>query len=264
MRGARPVTEGPRPEQMRRELTDRPSITLPLCVLGAGIVHGICIAALLPMLITVPAPVKSNAGPHIIKVEAKKTEAARRDAPAFEQAPVLVTGSLAAPAAIRASLIAKMPREELRPAEPVQVTLAGPDVAELVLINADPAVAGAIPAALEEIEAEGPPADFIKAGDAEAEKPAAVARAEPASPPSNPVQRKAGAPPQKARALQAKPRARARVTTAAPAPRRQVAVPARPSAGLMVRRPAQTRPPNLGLGLLFPGPQSARRQAVRR
>jgi hypothetical protein len=252
---------------MRRELTDRPSITLPLCVLGAGIVHGICIAALLPMLITVPAPVKSNAGPHIIDIEVKQAEAARPDAPAVEQAPALVTGSLAAPAAARANLIAALPREDLHAAEPVLVTLAGPAAADIVLANADPAVAGAIPAALEEIEAAGPPIHSIEATEAEAEKPAAMARAEPAPPPSQSLQRKTSAPPQKAREIQAKPRARARGTTAAPTPRRQASIPATPSAGLLARRPAQTRlrtAPNLGLGLFLPGPQPARRQAVGR
>lgn len=39
-----------------RPLTDRRSITLPLCVLGAGAVHGLCVAAMLPMLITLPGP----------------------------------------------------------------------------------------------------------------------------------------------------------------------------------------------------------------
>ena len=39
-----------------RTLTDRRSITLPLCVLAAGAVHAVCVAALLPMLITLPGP----------------------------------------------------------------------------------------------------------------------------------------------------------------------------------------------------------------
>ena len=47
-----------------RPLTDRRSITLPLCVLGAGAVHGLCVAAMLPMLITLPRP-GSNAPPTI-------------------------------------------------------------------------------------------------------------------------------------------------------------------------------------------------------
>jgi hypothetical protein len=37
-------------------LTDRRSITLPLCVLAAGAVHGLAVMALLPMMITLPGP----------------------------------------------------------------------------------------------------------------------------------------------------------------------------------------------------------------
>jgi len=236
-------------------------------VLGAGLVHGICIAALLPMLITMPAPVESNAGPHPIDVAASKAEAARPARPAADQAPLLVTGSLAAPAAVRANLLAKLPREELHPATPVALRLASADMAEIVLANADPVVAVALTAALEEIETGSAPTDFIKVIDTEAETPEAVARAEPAPPPSQSVQPKASAPPQKARAVQPRPRAKARGKASAAAPRRQAAVPARPSAGPIARRPAQTgvrtAPPNLGLGLLFSGPQ-ARRQGVRR
>jgi hypothetical protein len=247
---------------MRRELTDRPSITLPLCVLGAGLVHGICIAALLPMLITVPAPVESSGGPHPADVAANKAEAARPARPAADQAPLLVTGSLAAPAA-RTNLLAKLPREELHPAAPVAVRLASADVADIVLADTDPVVAGALTAALEEIETRGAPADFIEV--IEEETPEAVAHAEPAPPPSQSVQPKASAPPQKARAVQPRPRAKAR-STAATAARRPAAVPARPSTGPIARRPVQPRvrtaPPNLGLGLLFSRP--ARRQAVSR
>jgi hypothetical protein len=236
-------------------------------VLGAGIVHGLCIAALLPMLITVPAPMKSEAGPARIDVEVKpKAEAAKPAAPAIVQPPVLVTGSLAAPAMSRAGAIAKMPREDLRAAEPIPATLASAGKADLILAAADPMISGAIPAAVEEIEVEGPPADRIKATDAETEKPATVARAEPASPPAAPVQRSASAPSPKARA--AKPKARAPVRAVAPAPRRQAAASARPSAGVIVRRPVQTRvrstAPNMGLGLFFPRPLPARQQAIRR
>jgi nicotinate-nucleotide--dimethylbenzimidazole phosphoribosyltransferase len=39
-----------------RTLTDRRSITLPLCVLAAGAVHGLAVMALLPMMITLPGP----------------------------------------------------------------------------------------------------------------------------------------------------------------------------------------------------------------
>jgi hypothetical protein len=233
-------------------------------VLGAGLVHGICIAALLPMLITVPAPVESNAGPHPFDVAGNAAEAARPARPAADQAPPLVTGSLAAPAAARANLLAKLPREELHPAAPVALRLASADMAEIVLADADPVVAGTLTAALEEIETGGAPPDLIKVIDTEAETPKAVARAEPSPPPSQSVQPKASAPPQKARAVQPRPRAKARGTAAAP--RRQAAVPARTSTGPTARRPVQPRvrtaPPNLGLGLLFSGP--ARRQAVRR
>jgi len=39
-----------------RTLTDRRSITLPLCVLAAGAVHGLAVMALLPVMITLPGP----------------------------------------------------------------------------------------------------------------------------------------------------------------------------------------------------------------
>jgi hypothetical protein len=39
-----------------RTLTDRRSITLPLCVLAAGAVHGLAVMAMLPVLITLPGP----------------------------------------------------------------------------------------------------------------------------------------------------------------------------------------------------------------
>jgi hypothetical protein len=39
-----------------RTLTDRRSITLPLCVLAAGAIHGLAVIALLPMMITLPGP----------------------------------------------------------------------------------------------------------------------------------------------------------------------------------------------------------------
>ena len=50
-----------------RPLTDKRSITLPLCVLGAGAVHGLCVAAMLPMLITLPGP--GGSAPPAIDVE---------------------------------------------------------------------------------------------------------------------------------------------------------------------------------------------------
>lgn len=51
-------------------LTDRRSITLPLCVLAAGVVHGLCVAALLPLLIALPGPgSKRQEGTQIIDVE---------------------------------------------------------------------------------------------------------------------------------------------------------------------------------------------------
>ena len=48
-------------------MTDRRSITLPLCVLGAGAVHGLCVAIMLPMLITLPGP--GGGSPPAIDVE---------------------------------------------------------------------------------------------------------------------------------------------------------------------------------------------------
>jgi hypothetical protein len=45
-----------------RTLTDRRSITLPLCVLAAGAVHGLAVMALLPVMITVPGPASKQQG----------------------------------------------------------------------------------------------------------------------------------------------------------------------------------------------------------
>lgn len=45
-----------------RTLTDRRSITLPLCVLAAGAVHGLAVMALLPMMITLPGPASKQQG----------------------------------------------------------------------------------------------------------------------------------------------------------------------------------------------------------
>ena len=86
-----------------RPLTDRRSITLPLCVLGAGAVHGLCVAAMLPMLITLPGP--GGNPPPAIDVEVVPPGAERsgedhadpattaalpevKEAPAHEPAPI--------------------------------------------------------------------------------------------------------------------------------------------------------------------------------
>jgi hypothetical protein len=45
-----------------RTLTDRRSITLPLCVLAAGAVHGLAVMALLPVMITLPGPASKQQG----------------------------------------------------------------------------------------------------------------------------------------------------------------------------------------------------------
>jgi hypothetical protein len=45
-----------------RALTDRRSITLPLCVLAAGAVHGLAVMALLPVMITLPGPASKQQG----------------------------------------------------------------------------------------------------------------------------------------------------------------------------------------------------------
>lgn len=44
-------------------------MTLPLCVLGAGVVHGLCVAALLPMLVTLPAVETATRAPTAVPVD---------------------------------------------------------------------------------------------------------------------------------------------------------------------------------------------------
>jgi hypothetical protein len=58
-------------------LTDRRSITLPLCVLAAGAVHGLAVMALLPMMITLPGPgaVQQDAS-HAVDVDVMPASAA--------------------------------------------------------------------------------------------------------------------------------------------------------------------------------------------
>jgi nicotinate-nucleotide--dimethylbenzimidazole phosphoribosyltransferase len=58
-------------------LTDRRSITLPLCVLAAGAIHGLAVMALLPMMITLPGPgaVQQDAA-HAVDVDVMPASAA--------------------------------------------------------------------------------------------------------------------------------------------------------------------------------------------
>lgn len=254
-------------------LTDRPSITLPLCVLGAGLVHGLCIAALLPLLITVPGPGTSDGGdtlagakegaaetgPGLLAVaEAKHEEAA--------PAPELVTGSIVQAGAAIASAIAKLPREDLRQTAPVLMTLAAagalPETSlrtaasGVILVKADAMVIGATSDAAEELAAEAPPALQIKAtdGDTAPEKPPSLARAEP-TPAAASTRRKESAPAPVVRA-KSKPRPAA-------VPMKRAAAPAKRTTPA-ARRPAQvrvqaTKQPT-GLGLFFRRPQPATRR----
>ncbi len=256
-------------------------------MLGAGVVHGLCIAALLPLLVSVPGPRPSQGGHTLVDIEVLRKAEPPKPAAATPKpeasipapAPEIVTGSIAPAAAALASAIAKMPREHLRQAEPLSVTLASvapPPAANLttdatpILVRAATAVARVDPASVEEIDARNPPIEPIKAtdGDVAPETPASLARAEPAASTPESVRRKAVAPTSKAPAARAKPKARAPVKAkpaASPAPKKRAApVQAKTPAA---RRPAQVRVRTtqqpLGLGLFFRKPP-ARQGTVRR
>jgi nicotinate-nucleotide--dimethylbenzimidazole phosphoribosyltransferase len=124
-----------------RPLTDRRSITLPLCVLGAGAVHGLCVAVMLPMLITLPGPGGNAPQPIAVEVVPSAPKAAvkpeadpattsalpvTKEAPAHEPAPIEVAPSVpdveAAPEPVKpdsalAPAVAHPSPVELAPAE---------------------------------------------------------------------------------------------------------------------------------------------------
>jgi hypothetical protein len=84
-------------------LTERPSITLPLCVLGAGVVHGLCIATLLPHLVVLPAdPSPDN----------RLAVAAASDPAAVEEQPLLKIAAKQSDPLTTASL-GKLPRPDV-------------------------------------------------------------------------------------------------------------------------------------------------------
>jgi hypothetical protein len=265
-------------------LTERPSITLPLCVLGAGLVHGICIAVLLPVLVTDPGSGTSEAGIAHVDADAPlqdepgqslvATAEARHDA--AEPAPELVTGSIAQAASTIASAIASMPREDLRQAEPVPATLASSSAwpeaslqttatSGVVLVKADAMLIGAASPRAEELEAEGPPPVPITATDGEgpAEEQRSLAHAEPAT--TAPTRRKHSAP---APVVKAKPKPRpASRPSVAAVPKKRAAAPAQqaaPTATRQVQTRMRTTKQPTGLGLFFRKPQAARRPATRR
>ena len=269
-------------------------------MLGAGIVHGLCIAALLPLLITVPASTRSEGGRALIDADVppqakadhgRSTQAqAKKEPAAAARPPELVTGSIVPAAATLANTIAKMPRERLGQAEPRRVTLASVKVppanlmtdADPILLKANAAIARADPVAAEEITADDEPFDvmeaalaeeYVKAIDGEIvpQEPASVARAEPAASSPEPAQRRANAPVAKAPAAQPEPRARASAKvpakTAGAAPKKRAAASVHRTAPA-TRRPAQVRVQKtqqpIGLGLFFRKPQAAARQPAQR
>ncbi len=269
---------------MRRHLTERPSITLPLCVLGAGLVHGICIAVLLPVLVTDPGSATSEAGVAHVDVEVPPQDetgrsllaAAEAKHDAAEPAPELVTGSIAQAASAVASAIASMPREDLRQAELRPATLASAAwpsaslrttaASGVILVKADAMVIGAAPAAAEELEAEAPPPVPITAidGDGPAEAERSLARAEPA-PAASPTRRKQSAPAPIVRA-KPKPKPAAKPSVAA-VPKQRAAAPAKrvaPAATRQVQTRVRTIRQPTGLGLFLRRPQAARQPAARR
>jgi hypothetical protein len=264
-------------------LTERPSITLPLCVLGAGLVHGICIAVLLPVLVTDPGSATGEAGSaHVDAEESPQAESrksllataeARHDA--AEPAPELVTGSIAQAASSIASAIASMPRENLRQAEPFPATLASAAAwpqaslqttaaSGVVLVKADAMLIGAASPSAEELEAEGPPPVPITATDGESpEEERSLARAEPAA--GAPTRRKHSAPAPVVKA-KPKPRPASRPSVAAVPKQRAAAAPAKRVAPAATRQ-VQTRvrtTTSTGLGIFFRKPLAARRPATRR
>jgi hypothetical protein len=253
-------------------VTDRPSITLPLCVLGAGIVHALCIAVLLPMLITVPAPAEPDAKSTTVSIVVPPPSPA-----AVPQAPVqiaragdvspLVTGSLAGPAATKARLIAALPREDLPAARSgasvVAETSAWPPPP--LLASIEPASIAPVPSQ-EEIEAAAGAAGAEPVTTTEEEeKPRKATRVEQHPSPPTPAPRKASAPAPKPTAVQAKPRTRVPARAAAPTTRQPAASAQRRVTAAPQRQPqARTRPTGtFGLGLFFQTPQP-RQQAVKR
>jgi hypothetical protein len=259
-------------------LTDRPSITLPLCVLGAGLVHGICIAVLLPVLVSDPGPATSEAGTTVVEVEIQPQAEAGRSLlatanakpDAGDAAPELVTGSIAQAAASVASAIARMPREDLRQAEPRPATLASAawpaaslraaTTSGVILVKADAMVIGTAREAAEELEAEAPPAMPITATDGQAEAEPSLARVEPAAA-ASPPRRKQSAPAPVARA---KPKPKPAV---AAVPKQRATTPAKRAAPATTRQ-VQTRVRTIrqpaGLGLFLRKPQAARQPSARR
>jgi hypothetical protein len=265
-------------------LTERPSITLPLCVLGAGLVHGICIAVLLPVLVTDSGSATGEAGSAHVEAELSPqdetgqsllaTAEARHDA--AEPPPELVTGSIVQAASSIASAIASMPREDLRQAEPVPATLASAAAwpqaslqttaaSGVVLVKADAMFIGAASPSAEELEAEEPPPVPITATDGEspAAEERSLARAEPAA--AAPTRRKHSAP---APVVKAKPKPRpASKPSVAAVPKKRAAAPAQqaaPAATRQVQTRIRTTKQPTGLGLFFRKPQAARRPATRR
>ncbi|MGO8841516.1 MAG: hypothetical protein ACLQF1_10395 [Methyloceanibacter sp.] len=112
-------------------MTDRRSITLPLCVLGAGAVHGLCVAALLPMLITLPGP--GNSGPSVIDVEVMPASASTETG-----ADSVGNGSHASDATAAATLHPSAPNELGNTGAAPETTSALPAAAEPVPPPAQP------------------------------------------------------------------------------------------------------------------------------
>ncbi|MGB0057336.1 MAG: hypothetical protein WBQ20_11395 [Methyloceanibacter sp.] len=140
-------------------MTDRRSITLPLCVLGAGAVHGLCVAAMLPMLITLPGP-GGNPPPaidvevlHPVPSAPEKTIADPATTAALPEVKEAPAPSLPAP--IAAPLLEPQPDAKAEPAkldemsapsEASPVDVAPPTAAEAVeLVKSEPTPVEAAP-----------------------------------------------------------------------------------------------------------------------
>jgi hypothetical protein len=182
-----------------RTLTHRRSITLPLCVLAAGAIHGLAVMALLPMMITLPGPgadqrgtsqpvavdvmPASAAAPPVLVPHDPETTAA---IPAIEDQPV------AAPAPDRDADDAEGD-DEIVPAEPGMAAAPEPPIAPATTILTPVAaripdsLPAAEPASAPEVSDPAPPAveDALHPPEADDETPsgksaAPVARVEPA------------------------------------------------------------------------------------
>lgn len=250
-------------------------------MLGAGVVHGLCIAALLPLLVVLPAREPSDGG---------VAEGIAATAPSAE-ASLIASKRPSDP--VTTAAIPMLPRpgteggtgrgaaeKQLLP-EPVPAhVISDPaDLVELAAREAEPATVSSQPAA--QLIDDAPPVEVLTARDASAdevagigasaEEPAAkpsahadateVARAEPADSRAAPAAQTRKAPAAKAPA----PRTRAAAPSRKPVARTRTAS---PRAAASARRPVaqQTRPGIRGgpFSFLFGKPVGAGQSAARR